>query len=164
MYRNLTLIPFDFAGKVYRTPLPYGDFDLSRTTFDELLAAEVAVYYSLVEPIEWISKAFVDMREQISQAGIERVEYPIRDFYAPANADTFQSVVAQAGKNAFDGKNIAVHCYAGVGRTGLFLAELAIQQYGWPVNDTVRWLRESLPLAVENDYQYQFLLDIHGEV
>jgi protein-tyrosine phosphatase len=162
MFHNLTLIPFDLPGKVYRTPLPYGDFDLARTTFDELVQAEVGVYYSLIEPIEWISRAFIDAREKLESAGIQRVEFPIRDFFAPEDPQAFQAVVAEAREHAHHGRNIAVHCYAGVGRTGLFLAELAIQHYGWNVREAVEWLRESLPLAVENDYQYQFLLETHS--
>lgn len=161
MFNNLTQIPFDFPGKVYRTPLPYGDFDLARTTFDELIRAEVNVYYSLVEPIEWISKAFLDSREKIESAGIQRVDFPIRDFYTPDNAQAFQAVVAEAYQYALNGKNIAVHCYAGVGRTGMFLAELVIQHYRWGVDEAIRWLRESIPLAVENNDQYEFLTKIH---
>lgn len=163
MFHNLTLIPFDLKGKVYRTPLPYGDFDLARTTFEELVQAEVSVYYSLIEPIEWISRAFIDSREKIQMAGIQQVEFPIRDFFAPEDAAAFQAVVAQALQHARNGKNIAVHCYAGVGRTGLFLSELAIQHYGWGVHEAVAWLRETMPLAVENDYQYKFLLENHSK-
>lgn len=163
MFQNLTQIPFDFPGKVFRTPLPYGDFDLARTTYDELISAEVKVYYSLVEPIEWISKAFIDSREKIAMSGIKRVEFPIRDFFAPQNPTAFQAVVAEARQYALDGKNVAVHCYAGVGRTGLFLTELAIQQYGWSVKEAILWLRESIPLAVENEYQVKFLLGLHHE-
>lgn len=162
MFHNLTQIPFDFKGKVYRTPLPYGDYDLARTTFDELVLAEVNIYYSLIEPIEWISKTFIDSREKIAMTGIERVEFPIQDFYAPKDPVAFQSAVAEARQQALDGKNIAVHCNAGIGRTGLFLTELAIQNYGWPVNEAIQWLRKTMPLAVENDFQYQFLLDLHN--
>ena len=163
MFKNLTQIPFDFPGKVYRTPLPYGDFDLGRTTFEELIRAEVNIYYSLVEPIEWISKAFLDSREKIKLNGIQRVEFPIRDFFTPSNAEDFQAVVAEARQQALDGKNIAVHCYAGIGRTGLFLAEMAVQHYGWDVHTAIKWLRETIPLAVENDYQYKFLLKYHSK-
>ena len=163
MFHNLTLIPFNLKGKVYRTPLPYGDFDLARTTFDELVKAEIKVYYSLIEPIEWISRAFIDSREKLEKAGIQRVEFPIRDFFAPQNPEAFQAVVAEARQHAIEGRNIAVHCYAGVGRTGLFLTELAVQHYGWDVHKAVEWLRQTLPLAVENDYQYKFLLENHSK-
>jgi protein-tyrosine phosphatase len=162
MFLNLTQIPFDLPGKVYRSPLPHGDFDLARTTLQELISAEVRVYYSLVEPIEWTSRAFLDVRDQIEATGIQRVEFPIRDFFAPEDGSAFVDLVAQAHRHALDGKNIAAHCYAGIGRTGMFLAELAVQHYGWDVPHAVEWLRASVPLAVENEYQYQFLVDLHS--
>lgn len=163
MNHNLTLIPFELNGKVYRAPLPFGDFDIARTTFNEMVQAEISVLYSLIEPIEWLSRAYLDPREKIEQAGIQRVEFPIRDFFAPIDPQAFQAVVAQARQDAVEGKNIAVHCYAGVGRTGLFLAEFAIQLFGMEVHAAVDWLRETLPLAVENDYQYRFLLELHSQ-
>lgn len=163
MDQNLTLIPLEMKGKVYRAPLPFGDFDIARTTFDELVQAEVSLLYSLIEPIEWLSRAYIDPRERIDAAGIQRVEFPIRDFFAPVDGAAFQAVVAEARLYALQGKNIAVHCYAGVGRTGLFLAEMVIQHFSMEVHDAIDWLRETLPLAVENDYQYKFLLDLHSK-
>jgi protein-tyrosine phosphatase len=50
-----------------------------------------------------------------------------------------------------------------MGRTGLFLAEMAIQHFGWEVTKALDWLRQYIPYAVENEEQYQFLLDLHEE-
>ena len=161
-FYNLTEIPLGLPGAVYRAPLPFGAFDLQLATLTELQQAQVAVVYSLVEPPEWTLKAIRDARGLLAERGIQRVDFPIQDFHVPQEAEAFQAVVGQALQHAQRGSNIAVHCNAGMGRTGLFLAEMAIQHFGWGVSEAVDWLRQYIPYAVENEDQYQFLLDLHA--
>jgi protein-tyrosine phosphatase len=99
----------------------------------------------------------------LSESGIQRVDFPIQDFSVPQDVAAFQAAVDGALQHAQQGRSIAVHCNAGMGRTGLFLAEMAIQHFGWDVNETVDWLRQYIPYAVENEDQYQFLLDLHEQ-
>jgi protein-tyrosine phosphatase len=163
MFYNLTEIPLGLPGAVYRAPLPFGAFDLQLSTLTELQQAQVDVVYSLVEPIEWTLKAIRDAREPLSESGIQRVDFPIQDFSVPQDVAVFQAAVGGALQHAQQGRSIAVHCNAGMGRTGLFLAEMVIQHFGWDVNETVEWLRQYIPYAVENEDQYQFLLDLHEQ-
>jgi protein-tyrosine phosphatase len=162
-FYNLTEIPLGLPGAVYRAPLPYGTFDQHLATLAEMQQAKVEVVYSLVEPIEWTLKATRDAREPMSESGIQRVDFPIQDFGVPQDAAGFQAAVAGALQHAQHGRNIAVHCNAGMGRTGLFLVEMVIQHFGWGVSEAVDWLRKYIPYAVENEDQYQFLLDLHEE-
>jgi hypothetical protein len=34
--KNLIEIPFGLTGKIYRSPMPYGAFDIGMTTIDEM--------------------------------------------------------------------------------------------------------------------------------
>ena len=163
MLYNLTEIPLGLPGAVYRAPLPFGAFDLQLSTLNELQQAQVDVVYSLVEPIEWTLKAIRDARESLSESGIQRVDFPIQDFSVPPDVAVFQAAVSGALQQVQQGRSIAVHCNAGMGRTGLFLAEMAIQHFGWEVAEAVDWLRKFIPYAVENEDQYQFLLDLHEQ-
>ena len=155
-------LSFGLSGAVYRSPLPFGNFDPNREALAEWVQFQVDVVYSLIEPDEWLGKASRDSRQDLRSAGIQQVAYPIPDFWVPADAEGFQSIVAQALADAAEGKNIAVHCNAGWGRTGLFLTEMAIQHFGFDVPQAVAWVRQFVPPAVENEDQYQFLVDLHG--
>jgi protein-tyrosine phosphatase len=163
MVYNLTEIPLGLPGAVYRAPLPFGAFDLQLSTLTEMQQTKVDVVYSLVEPIEWTLKATRDARKPMAEQGIQRVDFPIHDFGVPQDAAAFQAAVGDALQQAQQGINITVHCNAGMGRTGLFLAEMVIQHFGWGVVEAVDWLRQYIPYAVENEDQYQFLLDLHQE-
>ena len=44
--QNLTLLPFNLPGKVFRTPMPFGEFDFGRTTIQEMNQLQVVkVFY-----------------------------------------------------------------------------------------------------------------------
>jgi protein tyrosine phosphatase domain-containing protein 1 len=61
------------------------------------------------------------------------------------------------------GRTIAIHCHAGVGRTGILAACLAKTVFGISGEDAVAWLRQFIPEAVEGDLQYRFVLDFSWE-
>lgn len=161
--KTIIELPFGLSGAVYRSPLPYGSFDPGRQALVEWIQFQVQVVYSLIEADEWLTKASQDSRPALQAAGIQQVVYPIPDFWVPRDPAGFQAVVTTALQAAAAGKNIAVHCNAGWGRTGLFLTEMAIQHFGFSVPAAVAWVRQSVPPAVENQDQYQFLVDLHRE-
>jgi protein-tyrosine phosphatase len=55
------------------------------------------------------------------------------------------------------GKVIAIHCHAGIGRTGLFAACLAKAIFGLNGGAAVDWVRQAVPAAVESQAQYRFI-------
>lgn len=155
---NLIMIPFGLPGKIYRSPLPKGSFDYGLTTLDEMLAAGVSEVVILVEEFEWQQRANVDLPTLYEANNIGILHYPVEDFKVPTDLDSYLEAVQQVISWARSGENIAIHCFAGIGRTGTFLTAMAIDIFGWSPLEAVFWIRQFIPGAVENEAQLKFLM------
>ncbi|MBW6472497.1 MAG: dual specificity protein phosphatase family protein [Anaerolineaceae bacterium] len=158
MTNNLTDIPFGLPGKIYRSPLPNGSFDYGLTTLDEMLAAEVSKVVVLVEEFEWRQRANVDLPALYQENNIEILHYPVSDFNVPTDLESYLEAVQQVIIWARSGENIAIHCFAGIGRTGTFLTAMAVDIFGWNPLEAVFWIRQFIPGAVENETQLKFVM------
>ncbi len=56
-----------------------------------------------------------------------------------------------------NGENLAVHCHAGVGRTGMFAAMMAHELLGTNADESIAWVRRYIPFAIDTDYQKRFV-------
>jgi protein-tyrosine phosphatase len=91
------------------------------------------------------------------QEGWTVLYLPIPDFGVPTKDDLEQAVMktityAQAGHH------VVVHCLAGIGRTGLFMACLAKRVLGLSGAEALQWVRCYLPRAVETAEQRRLVL------
>ncbi|MBE0688435.1 MAG: dual specificity protein phosphatase family protein [Anaerolineaceae bacterium] len=155
---NLTLIPFGLPGKIFRSPMPKGSFDYGLTTVDEMLEGEVSKVVILVEEFEWWQRANVDLLTLYNANNIEILHYPVEDFNIPTDLNSYLEAVQQVIFWARSGENIAIHCFAGIGRTGTFLTAMAVDNFGWSPLEAVLWIRQFIPGAVENETQLKFVM------
>lgn len=155
---SLPELPFGLPGRIFRSPMPFGPYDLHGEVYDRFCEAQIAVVVLLASDAECLHKTGHNLRALYRKAGFQVLYLPIPDFSVPAKDDLEQAVhhtiaYAQAGQH------IVIHCSAGIGRTGLFMACLAKGCLGLSGAEALQWVRYFIPHAVETPEQQRLLLD-----
>jgi len=150
-------LPLGLPGRVFRSPMPFGPYDLHGEVYDRWHEERIAVIVLLASDEECLHKAGRNLREFYHQEGFQVLYLPIPDFGVPTPEDLEQAVqrtiaYAQAGHH------IVIHCSAGIGRTGLFTAYLAKRCLGLSGSEALQWVRRYIPRAVETPEQQRLLL------
>jgi len=93
------------------------------------------------------------------ELGMEFEHFPIPDRHTPSRHKPFQDLIERLYQDLQNGKNVAVHCYAGIGRTGVVAACLLIRDGMTPqaATDLLSNVRgHNMPQTQD---QYDFLLE-----
>lgn len=153
----LNELPYKLAGKIYRSPMPYSRmFDPDRQVMSAYRQVGIEVVVVLAYWEEILQKAGVDLKEEYEQSGMDVIYQPAPDFGTP-DPKPFRWALDQAWQTARQGRNVAVHCHAGLGRTGIFAACLAKGVLGLDGTQAFTWVRQYIPGAVENQDQIRFI-------
>lgn len=155
--RALTELPFGLAGHIYRSAMPFSAFDPERLAFMEMKQNGVALIAILAEEFEYQQETAEDLKALYTEEGIEVLHLPIVDFGVPNRPD-LEEALDRVLDYALNGKNVAAHCMAGVGRTGLFMAMLARRVFGYGGKEAITWVRRYVPEAVSTADQVRFVL------
>ena len=155
----LTEIPFELSGKIYRSPMPFGPYDRQNQVWALYQEKGINQVVILVEMQEYFVHAQMDLPKFYRSHGLDVIHYPIHDFQVPENDDGFSVMVHDVLTKAQAGSNTAVHCLAGIGRTGIFLACLAKRQHQLAGQAAIDWVRQFIPEALEVPEQEEFVFD-----
>ncbi|MBN1231593.1 MAG: dual specificity protein phosphatase family protein [Anaerolineales bacterium] len=150
-------IPFNFSGKIYRSPMPFSLYDSKHDLLGQYTSLDIASVVVLVSEEEISSKSLRDLLQRYEDAGINVIHYPIMDFGTPRDSVKLCDILENVSHSLKNGKNIAVHCHAGIGRTGLFLSLLARKTFLLEGEQAIQWIRRYLPYAVENSVQEAYI-------
>ena len=154
----LTELPYNLPGRIYRSPMPFSAFDVTGKLWDAFKHNRVGGVVLLAGDDECLRKSGRDLRAFYLSEGLVVVYLPIPDFGVPSKPE-LERAVESALQHARAGVNLAIHCLAGVGRTGLFAASLAKRVLGLSGPEAVEWVRRYIPGAVEVREQYQMVMD-----
>jgi protein-tyrosine phosphatase len=112
-------------GSITMMPKPPGANQLS--AFSSFLASQpIHKVVSLLQINEAISLGLEFEETQFDKQGIEFINFQIKDHNVPQFILPFNQLVKILAEDLNQGKNIAIHCYAGIGRTGILAAALLI--------------------------------------
>jgi protein-tyrosine phosphatase len=145
---SLIELPFGLPGHVFRSPMPFRAGDSQGEVFRQFLEQQISVVVVLVEDAECLARSGRNLRKFYESSGMEVIHLPIPDFDVPTQ-EALSTAVTAAQASVSAGKNLAVHCYAGYGRTGMFLACMARRVLGMSAYEAIDWVRSYVPTAIE---------------
>jgi len=154
---TLTELPFGLAGKIFRSPMPFGKYDPSGNAYKEFKENNISVIVLLASVTECMEKASMNLLDFYKKEGFIVIHLPIDDLNVPSRDDLINAI-SQTLEYAHQGYNIVIHCSAGVGRTGLFIACLARHILGLPGDKAIDWVRELIPQAIETPEQREMVM------
>lgn len=165
-HRRASLVPVpDTAGRLHLSACPgtrEGEADRTavRRDLERIAASGARRLVTLVEAKE-LPLALPDWRAEVAAAGLALLHLPIADYGVPDAA--FEAGWAAAGLAARleAGETVALHCRAGLGRTGTIAARLLIECSGLDAEAAVAMVRRlHAAEAVETAAQIDHLRDI----
>lgn len=154
----ITELPFNLPGKIFRSPMPFSYFDNGEQVMQEFKQTGVDVVVMLTSDKESQQRTKRDLRKLYKKEGLEVIYFPIEDFDIPEDKSDHTSPVDAAVQHAQDGKHVAVHCYAGLGRTGMFLALMARRILDLEGEEAIDWVRQHVKGAVQTEDQKNYVL------
>ncbi len=119
----------------------------------------VDVMLCLLEEKEIEKLQLQDEQQLALQAGMEYRHFPIADFTLPPSADSTNDLIAQLQKYLEAGRNIAIHCHGGIGRSTLIAGALLIN-LGFTPQQALELISEKRGVPVpDTEEQKQWLLN-----
>lgn len=145
---TLTELPLGLPGRLFRSPMPFSAFDVGERALAEFDQQGVRVVVVLAEEAECEVHASRDLLQAYAQQSLEVIHLPIPDYHAVSH-DKLRTLIDEVLGHLRAGRNVAIHCRAGRGRTGALAACLAREVLGLSGNEALEWIRALVPGSVE---------------
>jgi len=155
-YSEIIEIPFNLPGKVFRSCMPFSSFDHKNSVYDGYKRLKVSAVAVLSSPEECLRHTGKDLIGFYKQEGLEVIQIGVQDFGIP-DLEEFTPFLNRVIQRAHDKKNIAIHCFAGIGRTGVLLSCMAKQLFDLSGENSIKWVRQYIHGAVQTREQEIFV-------
>ena len=125
MIKMHTVRKVDGGGFIALMPRPGGD-DILQEDMAELKKKGVDVLVSLLEAHEDKALGLTTERQYAVCQQIEFVSHPVPDKGVPQDSIAFVELITDLTGRVLAGTGVTVHCWGGIGRSGLFSAGVLI--------------------------------------
>lgn len=151
-------VPGPWRGKLGILPRPRGGDWLG----DETKAwreVRIDVVVSLLEPGEQVQLALEGEAAAATASGVEFRPFPIPDRGVPASQESVAKLASRIVEALETGRNVAVHCRQGIGRSALIVGAVLVAA-GQDPKTALKTIEKSRGLEVpETEEQRQWLRD-----
>jgi protein-tyrosine phosphatase len=141
--KSCVRITLDVKGSLYVSPMPYGPYDPGNALLKLYRQRKIGFAIMLVTDAELEKKAKRDLLAIYAKNNIQPIRFPIADYTGP-ELHAFSKVVDQVAGYLRAGANMAVHCNAGVGRTGVMTSCIVRDVTQLPAKEAIAYVRKHM--------------------
>ncbi|WP_438996952.1 phosphatase domain-containing protein [Candidatus Puniceispirillum sp.] len=125
---------------------------------EQLASAGAGLVLTLLEADDRVRLGVSALDRIISDAGLAHASFPIRDHGIPneAHSVTLGQLLDDLETRIRNGQSIAIHCQAGLGRTGM-MAGLLLGRFGIEAAAAITAIRQTRPGSIETQAQEDFV-------
>ncbi len=120
------------------------------------LTLGISTLVTLLEAGELSLLGVPRLLEKARAEGLETLWHPVPDFSAPRSMRETVEVVRRVLGRLAQGRGVAIHCRAGLGRTGT-LAACCMAGRGWDARAAIGEVRQARPGSVQTPEQEDFV-------
>ena len=154
---SLTLYPFNLPGRIYGSAMPFGLYDPEGKLLADYRAAGIHGVLLLAELDECREKTGRDLLSIYREEGLTVLRLPIPNYGIPFDG-RLAEVLQQTSAQAAQGRNVIIHCSAGLGRTALIAALLARSILRLSGPEAIAWLGQHQPSALLTPAQIMMIM------
>ena len=116
------------------------------------------IVLSLLEEHELSHLGAKSLLKELSVKNIQWMRFEIENFGVPKFSQyaLLNQNINTVSNDIINGKNILIHCMAGLGRTGM-IAALILIKLGIDINQSIKLIRNIRPGSIETEEQEKFV-------